>query len=233
VNPEVLKSLEAGLKSEWLDHHLQVNVSAFHYDVSNLQIAIIQAGGTKLINAASATANGGEVAVKAIPVPHLTLTAGLSILHGTYGSFQNAPDYFPPNAYFAGSHYASPTCLPNGPYSCNASGMDLIRAPHVSGNFSADYAISSSAGDFRLNATWSHTGSFFYFPDQSMEQSPVNLLSASVKWVDPQGRYDVRLWGANLTGEQYFSFGSESIAYGQQFSPAPPRTFGISLGLHL
>jgi len=54
VNPEILKSVEAGLKSEWFDHHLQVNLSAFHYDVSNLQFAVIVAGGTKLINAAGA-----------------------------------------------------------------------------------------------------------------------------------------------------------------------------------
>ena len=76
VNPEVLKSVEAGMKSEWLDHHLQVNLSAFHYDVSNLQMAIIVAGGTKLINAASAKVNGGELSVKAIPMNHLTLSGG-------------------------------------------------------------------------------------------------------------------------------------------------------------
>jgi hypothetical protein len=60
VNPEVLKSVEAGVKSEWLDHHLQVNLSAFHYNEQNLQMAIIVAGGPKLINAASAEVNGGE-----------------------------------------------------------------------------------------------------------------------------------------------------------------------------
>ena len=27
---------------------------------------------------------------------------------------------------------------------------------------------------------------------------------------------------------EYYSFGPETIAYGQQFSPAPPRTFGIT-----
>ena len=83
VNPEVLKSVEAGMKSEWLDHHLQVNLGAFHYDVRNLQLAIIVAGGTKLINAASAEVNGGELFVKVIPVIHLTLSGGLSILYGT------------------------------------------------------------------------------------------------------------------------------------------------------
>jgi iron complex outermembrane recepter protein len=229
----VLKSVEAGMKSEWLDHHLQVNLSAFHYNVQNLQMAIIVAGGTKLINAASAEVNGGELAVKVIPMNRLTLSGGLSILYGHYDSFKNAPDYFPPNAYYAGSSIAAPSCTPNGTYTCNASGLDMIRAPHFGANFAADYVIPSSVGDFDLNANVSYTDSFYWFPDESLKQPVVNLLNASVKWTNPSRRYDLRLWGANPSGAEYYSFGSEAIAYGQQFSPAPPRTFGITAGMHL
>jgi iron complex outermembrane receptor protein len=232
VNPEVLKSVEAGLKSEWFDRHLQVNLSAFHYDVKNLQFAVIVAGGTKLINAAAAKVNGGELSVKVIPVSHLTLSAGLSVIYGHYDSFENAPDYFPPNAYYLGSQIPTPACRLNGQYTCNASGLDLVRAPHYSGNLAADYVIPSSVGDFDLNANWSYTDSFFWFPDQSMRQPVVNLFNASVKWTNPSRRYDLRLWGANLSGAQYYSDGSESIAFGQQFTPEPPRTFGFTAGMH-
>ena len=232
VNPEVLKSVEAGIKSEWLDHHLQVNASAFHYNVQNLQMAIIVAGGTKLINAASAEVHGGELSVKVIPVSHLTLTSGLSMLYGHYNSFENAPDYFPPNAYYAGSNITSPSCTPNGTYTCNASGLDMIRAPHYGANFAADYVVPTTLGDFALNANVSYTDSFYWFPDESLRQPIVNLFNASVRWINPSHRYDVRMWGANLTAAKYYAFGSEAIAYGQQFSPAPPRTFGITAGMH-
>jgi iron complex outermembrane receptor protein len=156
----------------------------------------------------------------------------LSVLYGHYDSFENAPDYVPPNAYYSGSQIPTPACTPNGQYTCNASGLDLIRAPHYSGNLAADYVIPSSVGDFDLNANWSYTDSFFWFPDQSMRQPVVNLFNASVKWTNPSRRYDLRLWGANLSGAQYYSYGSESIAYGQQFSPEPPRTFGFTAGMH-
>jgi iron complex outermembrane receptor protein len=232
VNPELLKSVETGMKSEWLDHHLQLNLSAFHYNVQNLQMAIIVAGDTRLINAASAQVNGGEVSVKVIPMNRLTLTGGVSILYGRYGSFNNAPDYFPSDAYYAGSVIASPSCTPNGTYTCNASGLDLIRAPHFGANLAADYIIPSSIGDFALNANVSYTDSFYWAPDESMRQPVVNLFNASIKWSNPSRRYDVRLWGANLTDAEYYSYGSEAIAYGQQFSPAPPRTFGITAGMH-
>lgn len=232
VNPEVLKSVEAGMKSEWLDHHLQVNLSAFHYDVKNLQMAVIIAGGTKLINAASAKVNGGELSVKAIPMNHLTLSAGLSVLYGHYGSFENAPDYFPPGAYYAGSQIPTPACTPNGNYTCNASGLGLIRAPHYSGNASANYLIPTVAGDYDVNLSWSYTDTFYWFPDQSIKQPVVNLINAAVRWTHPSKKYDVRLWGANLGGAKYYSFGSETVAYGEQFSPEAPRTYGITAGMH-
>jgi iron complex outermembrane recepter protein len=232
VNPEVLKSVEAGMKGEWLDHHLQANLDAFHYDVHDLQLAIIVAGGTKLINAASAEVNGGELFVKVIPVIDLTLSGGLSILYGHYDSFKNAPDYFPPNAYYAGSNIALRSCTPDGMYTCNASGLDLIRAPHYGANFAADYVIPCSLGDFDLDANVSYTDSFYWSADESMRQPVVELLNAAVKWASRNGRYDLRLWGANLTGAEYYSFGSETIAYGQQFSPEPPRTFGITAAMH-
>ncbi len=108
----------------------------------------------------------------------------------------------------------------------------MIRAPHYGANFGADYVVPSSIGDFDLNANWSYTDTFFWFPDQSMKQPVVNLFNASVKWINPSHRYDVRLWGANLSGAKYYSFGSETIGYGQQFSPEPPRTYGITVGTH-
>jgi iron complex outermembrane recepter protein len=233
VNPEVLKSVETGIKGEWLEHHLQINLSAFHYDVQNLQMSIIMAGDTKLINAASAQVNGGELSVKVIPVNHLTLSGGLSILYGHYESFKNLPDYFPPNAYYAGSNIAAPSCTANGTYTCNGSGLDLIRAPHYGADVAADYVVPNPVGDFDLNTNASYTDSFYWFADESLRQPVVYLLNASVKWTNPSRRYDLRLWAANLTGAKYYSFGSESIAYGEQFSPEPPRTFGITAGMHL
>ena len=52
-------------------------------------------------------------------------------------------------------------------YTCNAYGLDLIRAPHYSANLAADYVIPSSVGDFDLNANVSYTDSFYWFPEAS------------------------------------------------------------------
>jgi iron complex outermembrane receptor protein len=223
VDPEVLLSYQLGIKSQWLNDTLQVNATAFHYDVKNLQFAIIIPGGTQLINAAAATENGGEIEGTWIPATNLTLTSALSVLYGHYTSFDNAPDYFIPG------------CTPTGPILCktNASGSDMIRAPHYTWNMGADYVIPSSIGDFDVNVNYTYTDTFQWFPDGSLSQPATNIFNASLTWTNPTGMFDVRLWGANLGGDEYYSFGSESYGLGQQFSPAPPRTYGITLGAHI
>jgi iron complex outermembrane receptor protein len=225
VNPEILKAYEIGVKSEFLNNTLQLNAAAFHYDISNLQFAEIVAGGTKLLNAAAATENGGELTFDAIVAKNLTVSGGLSVLYGHYTSFTNAPDYF------VGSPFAGP-CPANGPDSCNAAGADMIRAPHYSTNLNADYVVPTPQGDFDLNANWSYTDTFQWFPDGSLQQPAVNLINTSVLWTEPGGKIDIRLWASNVNGAKYYSFGSESIGFGKQFSSAAPRTYGITLGVH-
>ncbi len=223
VNPEVLLSYQAGIKSQWLDNRLQLNATAFHYDVKNLQFAIIVPGGTELINAAAATENGGEIEGTWIPITNVTLSSGLSILYGHYSSFDNAPDYFVPG------------CTPTGPILCkiNASGADMVRAPHYTWNFGIDYETPTTVGDFDWNVNYTYTDTFQWFPDGSLQQPATNLVNASVTWTMPNGKIDVRLWAANITGDEYYSFGSESYGLGKQFSPEAPRTYGITLGAHL
>jgi iron complex outermembrane receptor protein len=216
VNPERLHAYELGMKSEWDEHRVRLNLAAFHYEISNLQFATIVAGGTRLLNAARAEINGGELDATARVVPNFTISAGLSIQYGHYSSFPNAPAYFNPPSFIV-----------------DAKGNPTVHTPEFTGLLAADYLIPSTVGDFDLNASLTHTASFQFFPDKSLQQPETNIVNASLTWAHPSGRYDVRLWGANILGEKYYSFGSEALGLGKQFSPAPPATFGITLGWHM
>ncbi len=228
VRPEILKAYEVGIKSQFFNRRLELNSSAFYYDYSNIQFTSIVAGGTQLLNAASATIRGGEFSFTALAAEKLTLSGQVAVLYGEYGSFLNAPATF-----------ASPNCTPAAPlgtpgtYSCNVSGGNMIHAPHFKGNLGVDYVISSGVGAFTLNTTYSYTDAFLWYPDGSLNQPVVSLVNASVLWTHPSGKWDVRLWGNNLNDRKFYSFGSESAFFGKQFSPAAPRTFGITFGAHL
>jgi iron complex outermembrane recepter protein len=231
VNPEIVKASEVGLKSEFLDHSLRLNADVFHYDISNLQFEVLVPGGTQLINAAGATENGGELEFIMIPITNLTLSGGISVLSGQYTSFPIAP------ANFLGTSFQT-ACVPPNPLpknypanSCNAAHSPMIRTPPFAGRIASDYLISSAVGNFDVNVNYAYTDPFQWEPDGSLEQPVTNLVNSSILWNVATDKYGVRLWANNLLGARYYSFGLETFGYGKQFSPAAPRTFGITLSV--
>ena len=84
--PETLISYEVGTKTQWFDRKLQFNVTAFHYDYSNLQVFSLVDGSTIgfapgtilriITNSANATVNGVELEAKVRPTARLE--AGLN-----------------------------------------------------------------------------------------------------------------------------------------------------------
>jgi iron complex outermembrane recepter protein len=222
VKPEILTSQEIGIKGEFLDHRLKINADAFYYDYSNIQFATVLVGHTSLLNAASAIIKGGEIEIVALPTNQFSISNNISILRGVYKSFANAPDPFVTG------------CTTAGPILCqfDASGSPTIRSPRFTDNISADYKLPSPIGDFDLNANYTYIDGFNWLPDGSVKQPVTNLVNASVRWTSTNGRWDLRLWGNNLTFAKYYSFVSESSGLGKEFSPAAPRTYGLTAGLH-
>jgi iron complex outermembrane receptor protein len=82
ANSETILSGEVGFKSALLDHTLRVNATAFAYEVSDIQLNGNDSNGNGvLFNADKAKAYGVEADAEWRPIPNLSLTAGLSLLH--------------------------------------------------------------------------------------------------------------------------------------------------------
>jgi len=84
--PETAKSLEAGLKADWLDRRLRTNLALYSAKYGNLQYAGagstfgVPAAAQVLVNAGDAKAKGAELEVTAVPVQAITLSANVSYL---------------------------------------------------------------------------------------------------------------------------------------------------------
>src|SRR6185295_5949067 len=89
VDPEKINAYTIGLKSEYLQHRLRVNVEGFYYDYNNIQVTQILSAVSHVTNAAGATIKGVDVDISAMPVDRLTLTASLEAMEGRYESFPN------------------------------------------------------------------------------------------------------------------------------------------------
>lgn len=78
-----------------------------------------------------------------------------------------------------------------------------------------------------------YTSSFFLYPD-NLEANKVKgygLLNARVGWAAPGGRYEIALWGKNLTKTEYIT-GIFPIITQDQLNYNEPRTYGIELSAH-
>ncbi len=87
--PEIVWSYEAGMRSEWLDNRLRVNLTAFFADVSDFQLPTAfetTSGAIQFItkNFADLENKGLELELIAIPTDNLTLLANIGIQDGEY-----------------------------------------------------------------------------------------------------------------------------------------------------
>ncbi|HWD26967.1 MAG TPA: TonB-dependent receptor [Rhizomicrobium sp.] len=233
ARPEVLDAYEAGVKSTLLDNHLQVNLSGFYYNYNNIQLTTrLATGGSILFNAAQATIYGMDGQVLYAPIDGLLLRGNVELLHGRYDHFPNAPEQLPnPVSCVPTPHTTGAPTGANGTCTIDASGHTMVRAPDVAFDLGANYTWQTPEGPLTADVGYNYTSSFFFQPDNRLQQQAYGLLNATLNLTLADGRYEVRLWGKNITNVQYYSYLAESS--GDLGTPGGPATYGATLELHL
>lgn len=252
VNPETLNAYTVGLKSEYLQHRLRVNIEGFYYDYTNIQVTQILAAVGHITNAGKATIKGVDLDISAVPVEHLTLTASLEAMQGQYDSFPNGT-FFVYNPV-AGGNCTFVVAAPPAPVPCggvtppnyNAAtgnwdlkGNHTIQTPPFSASLIGRYDIPTTVGLFDLNLAWMHTGNYFGSADngkgQILPSAPENnmqklidVFNGSLGWTSSDAGLQARLWAKNLTNVHYWSY-ADVTAFATWYSPAPPRTYGVTI----
>ncbi len=210
--PEYLWSYEGGLKTNWFDRRLQVNLSLFYYDYTDLQVNFfIVPGQTDIRNAANARIKGAEVELRAVPVDGLTIDANLSLLDGVYRDFTSAPRR-------------------NTALSFDASGQDLSATPNYAFNLAVEKTLPELAGwqpSLRVEGSWN--GRRYFTPENTLleSQGPYFLLNGSLIVRSPDDRFSFSLWGRNLTDREYVTGTASFAAARVAGRVGNPRTYGL------
>ena len=210
---EKLYAYEAGIKTDLLDRHLRLNASAFYYDYRDLQVFIFDLSGPvpvqRKLNAGNARIYGLEAEVTARPVRNLELFTAITVMDSEYKDF----------AALAGADY---------------SGNRLVNAPSFAGSAGVRLTVPMANGsEVRANVDGTYTSSIFLFPDNA----PLNkvdgygVLNARIAWAAPNNRYEIALWGKNLTNKAYITSIAPIITQ-DQVNYNEPRTYGIQLSAH-
>jgi len=208
------------------------NLSAFHYNYSNIQVAATQLGFSTLQNAATARIQGLDFDMTAAPVEGLSIKAGFSLLDAKYKDFPAASVNVPRPAFNA----ASPTTTcPANAFPCgnvattiNAAGLWLPRAAKWTANFSADYKADVGAGRITLNGTAFFSDGFYWEVGNRVRQGAYEVINARIGWTpDRDLGLTVSLWGKNLTNSHYGQAANITTTV-DVISFAAPRTYGVS-----
>lgn len=188
VRPEKLKSVEAGFKIHPLEA-LNVNASAFHYNVTNLQTQTNTASGLAILaNAGAARIVGADFDINWHATRELTfIAAGTYIPKADYTSYTDA-------AFIAQ--------LPGGGgenVTADLSGTRIAKTPRFQSNAQARYATDVDWGNIGGNVNVSYQSSFFYELSRFITQREFVLLNADVFWSPRNGKLRFNIWGKNLT----------------------------------
>ncbi|MBR9910018.1 MAG: TonB-dependent receptor [Gammaproteobacteria bacterium] len=219
IEPETLDAYEIGLKTEFFDSRVRLNMAAFSYDYQNLQITLSSTGGATIINAAEASMYGGEIELLAAVTNSLTLNVGISLLDTEYDSFPMGPQSTPTG--FGGN------IVIDG----DLTGNDVSRSPKSTFSIGAVHTAETELGLFTSSLNYYYNDGFFWESDNRLEQESYSILNAQVTWNSSDDQYYVRVFGNNLTDEEYATFGISSDL-GDFISASPPRTYGVKVGVN-
>ena len=218
-DPEEAESLEVGMKSDFLNNTLRLNLAAFWVEYTDLQVdAVVPLPGVGqesiITNAGEVTSYGLEADLMWLATENLTIDGTLGLLDAEYDKFNCNLDNDP----------ATPDV--------DCSDFDVKRTPDATASLGATYSMAFSGGsmmDLNVNATY--TDSFYndIINSESSKHEEVTLLNASVSYFSANEKFRVALFGRNLTDEEYQTSGL-SVANLWNFTTyGNPLTYGLEV----
>lgn len=225
AKPETVKAWEAGIKSDLLDRHLRVNLSAFTYNYTDLQISQLLVGASvpTVTNAATAKIKGVEAEIVARPLERLTVSGNIGYLDSKFANFTSRDPRVPG---------ASPLV--------DLTGNQLPYAPKWSGDIHGELAIPLGKLEQKVrltasaDAVFSSRVEFSVFNQADLAQAAVTRYDANIRLEGVDSGWSLSAWAKNLTNETVFAnrtvgggISTNRAIYGVV---APPRTYGVTVG---
>ena len=213
-DPEKIIAYEGGIKGFTTDKSLYFALSGFYYDYDDLQVQIFATGTAVTTNAAKATIKGAELELNYQPVENARMGLIAAYLDATY------KDYLTEDPQ---------TTLP-----LDLSGNQLRNAPELSASVFGEYTVMmETGGELTFHAEVNYKDEVFFdqFNTAGVRQGAFALVNARISYV--QDRYQIALWGRNLTDKEYLNNAVrfDTTGFNAQGYLGNPREVGFELGV--
>ena len=226
VDQEEVDAWEIGYK--YASGALAYNVAAWYYDYTDLQVSSYPEGLSRVSNAASAEIYGIEGDVRYHFTPNFDINIGAAWMKAEYDSFEDASRFAPcTDPVLCGDGYGLLL-----PYTFDASGQKMQRAPEFTAHLGARYGLDVAEGRLTLSGSVYHTSRIYFDQAAQFSDDGYTLLGLRAEWLSPSGRYSIAIHGDNVTNQKY----SQQMTvnnFGAVTTWGMPATWGISARLEL
>lgn len=226
IQPEETTTAEFGLKTQWLDRTLTLNLAAYATEVSDYQANVVDTGPGALrgylANIDSVEVRGVELEARYAPDAYFTGYATLAWTDAEYASFPNGPC---PLELIGASTSA-----------CDLSGRRLPGVSEWAASAGGEFSIPAPlagidgevvlGGDVAYRSDWNSDASVSRYAE--IDASTIVNLRLGYRVVEGAEAF---LWVRNAFDEDYLTLmsvqaGNSGALYGQI---GDPRTFGVTL----
>jgi iron complex outermembrane recepter protein len=211
-NPETVESYEVGAKTGWFDRRVTANLAVFYNDYNDMQLTINATPQNFVRNAGAAEIQGAELEVVSRLARGLDFNLSAGYLDAKYTELDPQLATLNPPLTLA---------------------MHLVKAPRWTLSSGLQYSFAAgSLGHITLRGDWSYKSKVYedVFNDPRLVQPAFDIVNAYASFATNDDRWEVALFGTNLTDERYRLSGNSSLGFGLAESTfAAPREWGATL----
>jgi len=228
-DPEHVTDYELGIKSKFLNNHIETAIGGYYMNYENLQQPVINqfTGQSGITNVGKSKIKGFEASIQA-HLAGFNANLGIAYNDSSLGDVSLIAGYrLPGNASNQPQCAAGQPlgCFNYTPYFANLSGGSNPYSPKVTLDAGVEYVIPLGDFNLRPRITYSHTDKQYaslFQTDNYFLMGVRNLWGASLGL--DAGQWTAQLYGTNLTNETYvtaYTSDNNLEYYGA------PRQFGV------
>lgn len=220
-NPEHVNSFEAGIKSEWFNRRLRVNIAGFHTQIKGQQVSRVDVSRSAAIiidNAGTASANGVDLAISAQITRAFSIDWAATYQQARFDKYDTIVGGVPTS--YAGNHQP--------------------RSPDFMLSAAANYVLPlGSWGSATVHGDWFHQSRVFFQAENfgvnpsgiDISQRKYDVFNARLTVAPSDGPWELSGWVKNI-GDTHYCRNIANVGLSGLCSPGDPRTYGLTVGLH-
>ncbi len=227
--PETAESYELGMKAEFPEQALRLNVALHSTKTTDLQTISFQGTGFALDNAGTADTYGGEMDLLWLPTDNTTVTLGYAYNHAEYSNFEDGPCW-------TGTVWQTGQPDPDeiAPNTCDRSGGMVSGNPEnvLSLSVNQQFQLAEGYGAF-VHGEFVYTDERMTDVNNDPEKmdGSYNVINLRSGIVFERYATTLTFWGRNVFDSEATSTIADAVAQDGRFIAyyQEPATWGVSV----